>query len=345
MKKIMMTGVSGYVGNLLALRLLEEGFVIHALARNPSKVTISHPSFQVFPGDVRDAKAVSDAMKDCESAVYLVHGLGEPRSFEHHEALAAQVFTKCSNEQGIGRIVYLGGLGRAGDLSPHLRSRHLTGAILALGRAQVLEFRASIVLGEGSTSTEILKALVSRLPFLIDPANLRELCQPIHFEDMIAYLVLGLTQEVRGSRVFEIGGPDQIAYADLLGRVAAHSGMDRKMFPVPEIDPAVLGEIFELVVPEHARVGRHLIESLTYPTVVEDQSAREVFPTIAPRSLDESLNGIGRVKPELKTILTREHRIRILRMLGERFPKLASVRERITSGAGAAFFKLNKFNL
>jgi uncharacterized protein YbjT (DUF2867 family) len=263
-----------------------------------------------------------ECMKGCDTAYYLVHGLNESHSFEYEEALAAQVFTRAANESGLKSMIYLGGLGPAGELSPHLRSRFLTGEILRLGRARVIEFRASIVLGQGSTSYEILRALSSRLPFFVDPKNLRAECQPIYLEDLLRYLLGALDMEGESSRVLEIGGPDRISYPDLLLQVANHSGIHRKVIPVPDLDPRLMAEAFELVVPEYARVGRHLIESLTYPTLVEDDSASRVFPEIKPIGIQESLDAIGTLSSDLGALVSKEHTRKVLQLFVERFPNL-----------------------
>jgi len=332
-KKIMLTGATGFVGRALAERLLAEGHSIRALMRDPGKSTLAHPSLEVIAGDVRDPQAVRDAMRGCNLAYYLVHGLGEPGSFEHEEALSAQVFTHCSNESGLERILYLGGLGNADADSPHLRSRHLTGKILALGRAKVLEFRASIVLGAGSTSYEIMKALVARVPVIPDPRNLRELCQPIHVDDLLDYLSAGIFVHLDGSCVVEVGGNEQIAYSALLERLARQAGLSRKIIPLPDLDPRLLGEVFELVVPEYGRVGRHLIESLVHPTVVTEDSARRMFPWIKPKDLDGAFQSIGESGLPFSALLSRAHLVRVVGALIERFPQLGILKGIQNEGA------------
>ena len=322
-KKILLTGATGFVGRMLLERLIQLGHQVHVLSRRPEKIKTHHPLLTVFTGDVRNPHDLRLAMKDCDSAYYLIHGLEESESFEYEEALAAQVFTQCSNELGLSKIIYLGGLGDSNALSPHLRSRHLTGQILALGRAKVLEFRASIVLGPGSTSYEIMKALVSRLPFLVDPKNLRERCQPLYWEDLMGYLVLGLEDRTPTSCVVEIGGPDQVNYVDLLKKVAQHSSLERKVIPVPELDPRLVGEVFDLIVPEYSRVGRHLIESLIYPTVKNTDLARELYPEITPCSISESLEKIGTIHSELGVMISKDHTLRVLMTLRSRFPEVS----------------------
>jgi uncharacterized protein YbjT (DUF2867 family) len=322
MKKIMLTGASGYIGGVLLDRLLALGFQVNALVRNPARFEKSHPSLGVFTGDIRNRSAVIEALKGCDLAYYLVHGLEEPSSFEHQEALSAQVFTEAANECSLSRILYLGGLGEGDELSPHLRSRQLTGKILGLGKTPVTEFRASIVLGRGSASFEMLRLLASRLPFFLEPRNLTALCQPIHVEDLMAYLLRAVEIEGALPARVEIGGADRVSYSELLLRVAGHSGIVRKVIPVPEVDLRILAEAFELVCPEYARLGRRLMESLTHATVVNHpEAARACFPAIHPVGLDQALDSIGPIRSDPLALVSPEHTRKVLRMLKDRFPQ------------------------
>jgi uncharacterized protein YbjT (DUF2867 family) len=323
MKKIMLTGASGYIGGLLLDRLLALGFEVQALIRNPSRFERVHPRLTVFAGDVRNPLAVREAMRGCDLAYYLVHGLEEANSFEYQEALSAQVFTEAANRSNLSRIIYLGGLGEGSELSPHLRSRQLTGKILSLGKTPLSEFRASIVLGRGSASFEMLRLLASRLPFFVEPRNLNTLCQPIHVDDLLAYLVRASEIPETLPPLIEVGGADQLPYAELLLRVARHSGIQRKVIPVPEIDLRLLAEAFELVCPEYARLGRRLMESLSHATVVNHpDAALSAFPAIRPVGLDQALDSIGPIQSELLALIRPEHTKKVLRMFRDRFPHL-----------------------
>lgn len=323
MKKIMLTGASGYIGGILLERFLALGHPVQALVRNPARFKREHPLLNVFAGDVRDRSAVTEALRGCDLAYYLVHGLEEASSFEHQEALAAQVFTEAANQAGLARLFYLGGLGEGSDLSPHLRSRQLTGKILSLGKTPVTEFRASIVLGRGSASFEMLRLLAARLPFFLEPRNLSAQCQPIHEDDLVEYLVQAAGVEAPLPSLIEVGGGDRLSYSRLLLRVAGHSGIVRKVIPVPDVDLRILAEAFELVCPEYARLGRRLMESLTHATVVNHpEAAARCFPSIRPVGVDPALDAIGPIHSELLALVSPEHTRKVLRMFKERFPQL-----------------------
>ena len=330
LEKIMLTGITGFVGERLARKLLDSGKSIRALVRNPSRVTWSHPALELVAGDVRDAARVRLAMEGCTTAYYLVHGLAEDSAFEHEEAKAAQVFASAGRLSGIGRIVYLGGLGdESTPLSPHLRSRHLTGDILRIPGIPVTEFRASIVIGRGSTSFAILSSLVRRLPFFVEPRNLKAECQPIHVSDLMTYLT-----DATEDGIFEIGGPDRLTYAELLLRTAKASGLSRRLLPVPPLEVLILKEAFELICPEYSKVGGHLFESLIHPTVVTNGKAAVEFPEIRPVGVDEALRLEGGAGEEQAPLLSPAHLAEVMRMLEGRFEAVKGLRPHLFSILG-----------
>ena len=187
------------------------------------------------------------------------------------------------------RIVYLGGLGHDADLSGHLASRQEVGRVLAGSGVATLELRASIVIGSGSTSFEMVRALVDRLPVMVTPRWVGTLTQPIAIEDVLAYLVEAADLDLEGGRVVEIGGADRVSYGDLMREYARQRGLRRAMIPVPVLSTRLSSLWLGLVTPVYARVGRELVEGLRNETVVRDPAAaRELF-RVRPRGAREAI--------------------------------------------------------
>lgn len=283
---ILLTGATGYVGGRLLHALLERGERIRCLARRPEALP-SAPGLEVVAGDVLDANAVRRALDGVETAYYLIHSLGSSE-FEDRDRRAAATFARAAREAGVARIVYLGGLGEGADLSSHLASRQEVGSILASTGVETIEFRASIVLGSGSLSFEMIRALVERLPVLVTPRWVWTRAQPIAVEDVVAYLVEALDLESRGSKVFEIGGADVATYGELMREYARQRGLRRLLVRVPVLTPRLSSLWLGLVTPVYARVGRKLIESLPNETIVRDRSADERFG-VRPRGYREAI--------------------------------------------------------
>ncbi|MGD8813197.1 MAG: SDR family oxidoreductase [Anaerolineales bacterium] len=276
---ILLTGATGYVGGRLLQKLEPLGYSIRCLARRPEVLQPKvSSSTEVVQGDVLNRDSLFPALQGVDVAYYLIHSMGSPGSFEENDRIAAQNFAQAAKQAGVQRIIYLGGLGQDDEsLSPHLRSRQEVGHILRQSGVPVLEFRASIVLGSGSLSFEMIRSLVEKLPIMITPKWVSVCAQPIAIEDLISYLLAALQVPDSDCRVYEIGGVDQVSYAGIMRAYARERNLRIRMIPVPVLTPYLSSLWLGLVTPLYARIGRRLIESIVHPTVVQDDSAREVF--------------------------------------------------------------------
>lgn len=289
-KKILLTGVSGYIGGRLLPLLVAQGDRVRCLNRRSlSLPEIDSAAVEVAIGDALNLDTLQAALDGIDTAYYLIHSMGDKEDFEQTDRRAAENFAKACSEQGVKRIIYLGGLGNPSDkLSKHLRSRQEIGDVLRTSTSQVLEFRASIIIGSGSLSFEMIRALVERLPVMICPKWVRVIAQPIAIEDVLDYLVEALEFPVGTSEIFEIGGPDQVSYGEIMQRYAKQRGLRRVMIPVPLLTPHLSSLWLGLVTPLYSRVGRKLVDSLKNPTLVSDQKSLEMF-SVSPRSADEAI--------------------------------------------------------
>jgi uncharacterized protein YbjT (DUF2867 family) len=275
---ILLTGSSGYVGGRLLHALEAEGASVRCMARCPDFVRHrAGPATEVVYGDVLDPASLQDALRGVRTAYYLVHSMGSTGDFQRQDREGARNFAAAACRAGVERIVYLGGLGRDTRLSPHLRSRQEVGRILRESGVPTLEFRSSIVIGAGSLSFEMIRALVQKLPVMVTPRWVRTRAQPIAIDDLVAYLVEAEKVRLTGSAVFEIGGATQVSYGDIMREYARQRGLRRVMIPVPVLSPHLSSLWLGLVSPLYARIGRKLIDSVRHETVVDDAAARSTF--------------------------------------------------------------------
>lgn len=285
----LLTGATGYVGGRLLPSLEEEGIPLRCLARRPEFLAPRvAESTAVVKGDVLDRGSLMQAMADVETAYYLVHSMSDDGDWEAMERRSARVFGEVAAQAGVQRIIYLGGLGTGPDLSDHLQTRQDVGRILGEAGVPVLELRASIIIGSGSLSFEMIRALVEKLPIMTTPSWVGVQAQPISIEDVIAYLLEARTVPLSHSRVFEIGGSDVVSYGEIMREYARQRGLRRLMIPVPVLTPAISSLWLGLVTPLYARVGRKLIEGVRNPTVVRDDAATSSL-SVRPRGISEAI--------------------------------------------------------
>jgi uncharacterized protein YbjT (DUF2867 family) len=286
----LVTGASGYVGGRLLRELAARGERVRCLARRPEFLEPRvAPGTEVVRGDVLQPESLAAAMAGVEVAYYLIHSMGSGGDFESEDRRAAHSFAAAARQAGVGRIVYLGGLGHEPGLSRHLRSRQEVGRILRESGVPTIELRASIVIGSGSLSFEMVRALVQKLPVMITPRWVSQPAQPLAIEDLIAYLVSAADIELGASLVVEIGGADRVSYLDIMREFARQRGLRRFMIRVPVLSPRLSGLWLGLVTPVYARVGRELIDSVRNKTTVVDDSARRLFPAVAPRGIRDAI--------------------------------------------------------
>lgn len=283
---ILLTGATGYVGGVLLPELEREGYRVRCLARRPGKLAgKTGPLTEVMTGDATDPDDLARACAGIDTAYWLVHSMESGVDFERADRLAAERFAAAAKAAGVKRLIYLGGLGADDDrLSAHLRSRHEVGAILRASGLDVIEFRASIIVGAGSFSFDLVRTLVERLPVMICPAWLATPTQPIAITDVVAYLAAAVGLPPGPPRIFEIGGPDRVSYGAIMREYARQRRLRRLMIPVPVLTPRLSSLWLKLVTPKYSKVGRKLIDGLKNPTVVTSDAADREF-TIRPRNL------------------------------------------------------------
>jgi uncharacterized protein YbjT (DUF2867 family) len=277
---ILVTGATGYIGTRLLAQLERQQRRVRCLARRPESLGgKTGPMTETARGDVLDPTSLRAAMQGVETAYYLVHSMGEGESFEEKDRQAATNFAEAAAAAGVRRIVYLGGLGDASKpLSPHLRSRIEVGEIFRQHRVESIEFRASIVIGAGSLSFEMIRALVERLPVMIAPRWVDVPAQPISIRNLLGYLAGALELPATGHRIYEIGGSTVTSYGELMLEYARQRGLRRLIIAVPVLTPYLSSLWLGFVTPLYAKVGRILIDSIRHPTVVTDSAASRDFP-------------------------------------------------------------------
>ena len=275
---ILLTGATGYIGGRLLPALESRGEKVRCLVRHPSYLkTRVGPGTEVVKGDLCNQGSIGGSLEGVDTAFYLVHSMGAGGHFEKRDRQAARNFGEAARSAGVGRIIFLGGLAHGECLSSHLRSRLEVGYILRESGVPTIEFRASIIIGSGSLSFDMVRALVERLPVMLTPKWVRSLAQPIAIEDVIQYLLEAVDLPLEGSAVFEIGGANKVSYEGIMREYARQRNLRRIMIPVPFFSPKAASYWLALVTPLYFRVGRKLIASVKNDSVVMDTAALEAF--------------------------------------------------------------------
>lgn len=282
--RAVVTGVTGYVGGRLVPELLDAGFTVRAVSRNPARLDGREWGDDVerVAADVGDLDAIRGALEGADVAYFLVHSLGTGRTFEAVDRRNALTFARAAREAGVGRIVYLGGLYPdvpEGELSAHLASRKEVEEILLASGVPTAVLRAAVILGSGSASFEMMRYLTERLPAMTTPRWVDNRIQPIAIRDVLRYLVGAASFPPEVSRGFDIGGPDVLTYREMMHRYARAAGLRRRIVvAVPVLTPRLSSHWVGLVTPVPSGIARPLVESLQHEVVCRDDDVRDLVP-------------------------------------------------------------------
>jgi uncharacterized protein YbjT (DUF2867 family) len=292
----LIAGSTGYVGGLLAHELADRGKPTRGMARSAERAKETVDSrCEIVEADVLEPDTLDGALEGVELAYYLVHSMGRggDSDFSDRDRRGARNFAEAAKRQGVGRIVYLGGLGEG--KSEHLRSRQETAEQLASTGIPLTYFRAAIVIGSGSESLRTIAYLVKRLPAMITPSWTKTKTQPIAATDVVAYLADAPGVEGSSGREVEIGGPDVTTYGELLDLAAEAQDLRRRpRLGVPILSPTLSSHWIGLITPVDTGVARPLVEGLSTETVVNDPSGMELFDvarTPLREAMDEAVPG------------------------------------------------------
>lgn len=280
MGRILVSGASGYIGGRLVPELLARGYRVRVMVRADSpEYKERWPGADIHVVDALDKEGLKKSLDGVYAAYYLIHSmlLGQ-KKFESADIQAARNFRDAAEENNVGRIIYLGGLGDVNThLSPHLRSRMQVAGELRNGRTPVTVLRAAVIIGSGSASFEILKNLVRVLPVIPCPTWTRTHCQPISIRDVIKYLVGVLETPESAGKSYDIGGGEILSYQKMMQILAGVLGKKRFFVPLPVSITRLYAYITSFFTPVPARITMCLMEGCKNEVICKNRDIHEVL--------------------------------------------------------------------
>ena len=290
-KPILVTGATGYIAGRLIPRLLDSGYKVRAIARNPLRLKgrAWFNEIDIIQADVTSLKSLTHALDGVHTAYYLIHNMSHGHGYTTLELDSARAFASAAEEAGVEHIIYLGGLADPEQhIAPHMRSRIETGKVLREGNVPVTEFRAGVIIGSGSISFEMIRFMTELCPVVPGPTWMKNKSQPIAIQNVVDYLFAALTNPNGRGSVFEIGGPDVCEYGELMVRYAQARGLKRTMFLIPGIPISFMAFGVGMMTPVPYPIAHALIGGLSTDSIVKHPEVLEVFPEVKLMDFDSA---------------------------------------------------------
>jgi uncharacterized protein YbjT (DUF2867 family) len=273
-------GASGYIGSNLVPRLLARGIVVRAASRRPEVLEARNwPDAELCAADALEPETLAAALKNVDTAYYLVHSMAAGSNFGRLDLQAAAHFAAAAATAGVRRIVYLGGLVPDNADSEHIRSRRDTGAVLRQGSVPVTELRAGIIVGPGSAAFEVMRDIVYHLPVMVTPRWVRAKSPPIALDNLLEYLVRLPEIEKAAGKVYDAAGPETLTYEDMMRILADVAGKRRPLImPVPVLSPKVSSYWLKYVTSVPTNIAQALIGGLKHDFTADSAPLRKLVP-------------------------------------------------------------------
>lgn len=270
MARILVTGATGFIGKRLVYHLLEKGHEVFALVRvRGTEFKIKNSSrLKLIYGDICFPNEMDPLPEGLDAAYYLVHSMGSlVENLVDAEIDVAKKFVSLMEKNSAKQIIFLGGIiENEHQLSPHLSSRLAVEKVLRSSVIPCTILRASLIIGSGSASFEIIRDLCEKLPFMIAPKWVKSFCQPIAVRDVLFYLENVLLFEKTYNKVFDIGGPEAMTFKDVLQRYARYRRLKRFIIDVPVLTPKLSSYWLVLITPVRYLLCKYLVESMKHST-------------------------------------------------------------------------------
>ena len=298
---VLVTGATGYIGRHLIPYLLAQGVCLRCLARDPLRLEYTWMSqVEMVTGDIMDPETLTRALEGVSTAYYLIHSMASGRDYVERDLAAARSFASAASRAGVEKIIYLGGLADPNtQIGQHMLSRIQTGQALRQGSVPVIEFRASVIIGPGSISFEMIRYLTEQFPVLVGPRWLTNRAQPVAIQNVLDYLLAALTSPASESKIYEIGGPDMMTYAETMLVYARLRGLKRKLLIFPVLPLGLMAFFVDKLTPVPSSIARPLIDSMRAESIVHNTAARQDFPQIRLLDYQASVTAaLDKLSPE-----------------------------------------------
>lgn len=290
--KILVTGATGYIGKRLIPLLINDGHVVVCPVRDVKRAESYFKEEQniiLVQADFLKADSLNNIPKDVEAAYYLIHSMSNSaKEFHVLEEKCAFNFKRYAQNTSIKQVIYLSGINNDTKLSKHLLSRKNVEKTLSSNSYALTTFKAGIIVGSGSSSFEIIRDIVEKLPFMIAPKWLNTKTQPLGVRDVLAFLHKALFKKELYNTSYDIFGPEIMTYKEMLLQFAEFRKLKRTIVTVPVMTPKLSSYWLYFVTSTSYKLASSLVNSMGVEVIGNKSNINQIVD-IEPMSYKKAL--------------------------------------------------------
>lgn len=279
--KILVTGATGYIGKRLIPLLQNEGNNVVCAVRDAARTDPRYEEdddIDVVEADFLKEETLNNIPEDIDVAFYLIHSMSASSTdFRSLEERCAINFKNVMERTKVKQVIYLSGITNEDELSEHLASRKRVEEILKSDNYSLTVFKAGIIVGSGSSSFEIIRDLVEKLPVMIAPKWLNTRTQPIAVRDVLDFLKRAVGREELYNKSYDIFGPEILTYKDMLLQFAEARKLKRYIIPVPVMTPRLSSYWLYFVTSTSYKLAQALVDSMKVQIIGKPSNINELL--------------------------------------------------------------------
>ena len=264
--KILVTGATGYIGKRLIPLLLNDGHTVVCAVRDKGRAKSyfkNRKNIVLAEADFLDFKSLKNIPKDIDVAYYLIHSMSNSaKEFHILEEKCAFNFKSFAEQTTLKQVIYLSGITNDTKLSKHLLSRKNVENTLASEKYALTTFKAGIIVGSGSSSFEIIRDLVEKLPVMIAPKWLDTKTQPLGIRDVLSFLHRAIGKKKLYNKSFDVFGPEVLTYKEMLLQFSKVRKLKRWILTVPVMTPKLSSYWLYFVTSTSYKLASTLVNSM-----------------------------------------------------------------------------------
>ena len=290
--KILVTGATGYIGKRLIPLLINDGHNVVCTVRDKlraDKSYVEEDLIDIVEADFLKPETLHNIPKDIDVAFYLIHSMSNSsKDFESLEEKCAINFKNQIEKTNAKQVIYLSGITNEDNLSKHLQSRKNVEDLLESSSYGLTIFKAGIIVGSGSSSFEIIRDLVEKLPFMIAPKWLNTKTQPLAVRDVLTFLHRSVGRKDLYNKSFDVFGPEILTYKQMLLQFAEVRGLKRYILTVPVMTPKLSSYWLYFVTSTSYKLATTLVDSMGVQIIGKPSNINQLL-NVKPKSYKEAV--------------------------------------------------------